>query len=76
MKIVRGQTFTVLKKESYWYQEQGTVVAIDESLDLNSSNLPINESKIIYGVTLRFEKVNYNGVNTANFHQSEFKQLK
>jgi photosystem I subunit 4 len=54
MSVKRGSTVKITKRESYWYQETGKVVSIDES-------------GVLYGITVRFEKVNYNGVNTANF---------
>lgn len=62
MNLKRGSTVKILKKESYWYQETGKVASIDESA-------------VLYGITVRFEKVNYNGVNTANFHSSEFVEI-
>ena len=58
MAIKRGSTVKILKKESYWFQETGKIASIDET-------------EVLYGVTVRFEKVNYNGVNTANFHRNE-----
>jgi len=58
MAIKRGSNVKILKKESYWFQETGKIASIDET-------------EVLYGVTVRFEKLNYNGVNTANFHRSE-----
>jgi photosystem I subunit 4 len=58
MAIKRGSNVKILKKESYWFQETGKIASIDET-------------EVLYGVTVRFEKVNYNGVNTANFHRNE-----
>ena len=64
--IVLNELLLLLKsngnKWSYWYQETGKVASIDESA-------------VLYGITVRFEKVNYNGVNTANFHPSEFVEI-
>lgn len=54
MAIKRGSDVKILREESYWFQETGKVASIDES-------------QVRYGVTVRFEKVNYNGVNTANY---------
>lgn len=58
MNIKRGSSVTILKKESYWYKEIGKVASIDESA-------------VLYGVNIRFDKVNYNGVNTGNFCAAE-----
>jgi photosystem I subunit 4 len=58
MAIKRGSDVKILREESYWFQETGKVASIDES-------------QVRYGVTVRFEKVNYNGVNTANYSLGE-----
>ena len=58
MNIKRGSNVKILREESYWFQETGKVASIDES-------------EVRYSVTVRFEKVNYNGVNTANFNLTE-----
>ena len=58
MAIKRGSTVKILREESYWFQATGKVASIDES-------------EVRYGVTVRFEKVNYNGVNTANYSLGE-----
>lgn len=58
MSIKRGSVVKVLRNESYWFNTNGKVASIDDS-------------GVKYGVTVRFEKVNYNGVNSANFHLNE-----
>ena len=41
----------------------------------NGKVASIDESDVRYGVTVRFEKVNYNGVNSANFNLSELSEV-
>jgi photosystem I subunit 4 len=58
MTLKRGSNVKILKRESYWFQEVGKIASIDDT-------------EVLYGITVRFEKVNYNGVTTANFHKNE-----
>lgn len=57
-EIKKGSKVRVLRKESYWFNEIGTVGLVEQT----DSNYP---------VLVRFKKVNYSGTNTANFKLDE-----
>ena len=64
--VKRKDKVRVKRKESYWYNDVGTVVTIDKG------------DSLLYPVVVRFEKVNYiglsgdpSGLNMNSFAESE-----
>ena len=60
--INRGSTVRILRKESYWFNQTGTVATVDQS-------------GIRYPVVVRFESVNYSGTNTNNIALDELVEV-
>nr|YP_009313164.1 Photosystem I reaction center subunit IV [Dermonema virens]SCW21418.1 Photosystem I reaction center subunit IV [Dermonema virens] len=55
--VKKGSTVKILRKESYWYQDTGTVVKVDTGIK--------------YPVLVRFQKETYSGVNSNSFSEDE-----
>ncbi|XP_027351655.1 photosystem I reaction center subunit IV B, chloroplastic-like [Abrus precatorius] len=60
----RGAKVKILRKESYWFNGIGSVVAVDQ------------DPKTRYPVVVRFNKVNYANVSTNNYALDEIEELK
>jgi len=60
--VGRGSKVKILRKESYWFNQEGTVAALDQSGGL-------------YPALVRFESVNYAGTNSNNFALDELVEV-
>ncbi|XP_031278312.1 photosystem I reaction center subunit IV B, chloroplastic [Pistacia vera] len=60
----RGTKVKILRRESYWYNGIGSVVAVDQ------------DPKSRYPVVVRFNKVNYANVSTNNYALDEIEEVK
>jgi photosystem I subunit 4 len=61
--INRNSKVRILREESYWFNQIGTVATVDKS-------------GIRYPVVVRFQNVNYAGTNTNNFALNELTEVK
>ena len=61
--VERGSRVRILRKESYWFQDTGLVASIDQG------------SGTRYPVIVRFNNINYAGVNTNNFSVEEVLEI-
>lgn len=57
--ISKGSKVKVLRRESYWYQDIGTVFKV--------------EKNIKYPIAVRFTRQSYNGVTINNFSENELR---
>lgn len=60
--IERNSKVRILRKESYWFNQIGTVATVDQS-------------GIRYSTVVRFDNVNYSGTNTNNFALDELVEV-
>ncbi|RWR97289.1 photosystem I reaction center subunit IV A, chloroplastic [Cinnamomum micranthum f. kanehirae] len=60
----RGTKVKILRRESYWFNGIGSVVAVDQ------------DPKTRYPVVVRFNKVNYANVSTNNYALDEIQEVK
>ncbi len=60
--IKRGSKVRILRRESYWFNQVGTVASADKSPTL-------------YPVVVRFVSMNYSGTTTNNFSFEELLEV-
>ncbi|XP_039020970.1 photosystem I reaction center subunit IV B, chloroplastic-like [Hibiscus syriacus] len=60
----RAPRVKILRNESYWYNNYGSVVTVDQ------------DPKSRYPVVVRFNKVNYANVSTNNYALDEIEEVK
>mmetsp|Transcript_19698 Transcript_19698/g.63321 ORF Transcript_19698/g.63321 Transcript_19698/m.63321 type:complete len:108 (-) Transcript_19698:281-604(-) len=61
--VAKGSVVRILRPESYWANECGTVASID------------NSEGSRYPVVVRFTKVNYQGINSNNYALDELVEV-
>nr|AYR06406.1 photosystem I subunit IV [Rhodogorgon sp.] len=59
--IAKDSKVKILRKESYWYQDVGTVVKVDKDIK--------------YPILVRFLKEAYTGVTNSNFAHDELLEI-
>ncbi|KAM0945026.1 putative photosystem I PsaE, reaction centre subunit IV [Dioscorea sansibarensis] len=59
----RGTQVRILRRESYWYKECGSVVTVDQ------------DPATRYPVVVRFDKVDYANISTNNFAVDEVQEV-
>merc|ERR1712060_606649 len=59
----KGSTVKILRPESYWFQEKGTVVNVNQ------------KPEVKYPVTVKFQMTNYANVNTNGFALWEVEEV-
>lgn len=62
-EIKRGSKVKIKRVESYWYNQVGNVAAVGK---------PGSDK---YPITVRFDSVNYSGVNTNNYAEFEIEEV-
>lgn len=61
--VERGSKVRILRQESFWFQDTGTVASFEKG------------NGVRYPVIVRFNNVNYAGVNTNNFAENELIEI-
>ena len=60
----KGSKVKILRPESYWFQQQGTVVNVNQ------------KEEVKYPVTVKFDAVNYANVNTNGYALWEVEEVR